>query len=227
MGWKEAVGQEFLLDSVKHYVIGVVHDFYYDDFHNPVDPVVFTLTEQDQFIYMVLKAQQGKIMAAEQEVKDAWRKVAPDDPNAVRFQSSVFDNFMRNNRGNDKLMLFIAGASIFLAAMGLYGLVSYNLTRRLKEFSIRKVFGASVSQIFRLMSKDYLVILIIAFSLGAPAGALLMNSLLVSIYPTKIPANLIPYGISILVMLLMIAVTVLLQFRRVVRENPTETLKVD
>jgi hypothetical protein len=77
------------------------------------------------------------------------------------------------------------------------------------------------------MSKDYLVILIIAFSLGAPAGALLMNSLLVSIYPTKIPANLIPYGISILVMLLMIAVTVLLQFRRVVRENPTETLKVD
>jgi ABC-type antimicrobial peptide transport system permease subunit len=124
-------------------------------------------------------------------------------------------------------MIFVSGVSIFLAAMGLYGLVSYNLTRRLKEFSIRKVFGASVTQIFRLMSKDYLIILLIAFGIGAPFGAFLMNSLLKSIYPTKIPANLIPYGISILVMLLMIAVTVLLQFRRVVRENPTETLKAD
>jgi putative ABC transport system permease protein len=111
--------------------------------------------------------------------------------------------------------------------MGLYGLVSYNLTRRLKEFSVRKVFGANTLHLFRLMNGDYLWIVLIAFGLGAPAGAFLMNQLLTSIYPTPIPATFWPYFVSITVMLMMVGLTVSSQLKRVTKENPTETLRME
>lgn len=227
MGWTNAIGQSFLCDSVKRYVVGVVEDFYYDDFYSPIDPVVFTLAGQQDFRYMVVKAEPGRLLAAEEELKAIWKKIAPDEPTAVSFQSSVFDNYVRNSKANNQIMVFVATVSVILAAMGLYGLVSYNLTRRLKEFSVRKVFGASVTEIFRLMSRDYLAIVIIAFAVGAPAGAWMMNVMLNAIYPTHIPFIFWPYVLAISLMVAMVGLTILTQFRRVTHENPTETLRVD
>jgi ABC-type antimicrobial peptide transport system permease subunit len=227
MGWTNAIGKSFLCDSVKRYVVGVVTDFYYDDFYNPLDPIVFTMAPQENFRYMVLKAETGKLMAAEEELKAVWKKVAPDEPSAVSFQSSVFDAFVRNSQANNKIMVFIAVVSVILAAMGLYGLVSYNLTRRLKEFSVRKVFGAGVLEIFRLMSGDYLYIVIIAFVIGAPAGAWMMSNMLSAIYPTEIPIVIWPYALAMTLMMVMVGLTILTLFRRVTHENPTETLRVE
>jgi putative ABC transport system permease protein len=227
MGWSDAVGQSFLCDSVKRYVVGVVNDFYYDDFYNPIDPVVFTMADQKDFRFMVLKAESGKLLTAENELKAIWKKIAPDEPTAVSFQSSVFDNYVRNSKANNKIMVFIAAVSVILAAMGLYGLVSYNLTRRLKEFSVRKVFGASVTEIFRLMSGDYIYIVIIAFVVGAPTGAFMMNNLLTAIYPTEIPIVIWPYALAISLMIAMVGLTILTLFKRVTHENPTETLRME
>ncbi|NJM80501.1 MAG: FtsX-like permease family protein, partial [Flavobacterium sp.] len=152
-------------------------------------------------------------------VKNIWKKIAPDEPTAVSFQSEVFDAFVRNSKANNMIMFFVAGVSIFLAAMGLYGLVSYNLTRRLKEFSVRKVFGASVVTIFRLMTRDYVFVVLIAFAIGAPFGALMMNQLLNAIYPTPIPVDYSPYIISVILMISVVGATVLSQFRRVTHET--------
>jgi putative ABC transport system permease protein len=227
MGWSNGIGQSFLCDSVKLFVVGVVEDFYYDDFYNPMDPVVFTLANQDDFKFMILRAQSGKLMAAEEELKAIWKKVAPDEPSAVSFQSSVFDAYVRNSNANNNIMVFVAAVSVILSAMGLYGLVSYNLTRRLKEFSVRKVFGASAMEIFRLMSGDYLAIVSIAFVVGAPAGAWMMNKMLTAIYPTEIPMIMWPYIVAISIMVSMVGLTILSLFRRVTQENPTETLRVE
>ena len=227
MGWTDPIGREFLCDSVKRYVIGVVEDFYYNDFYSSIEPTVFTLVDNEHFNFVVVKASNGKLLAAKDELKEAWKKIAPDEPTAVSYQSEVFDFFMRNSKANNNIMFFIAIVSIFLAAMGLFGLVSYNLTRRLKEFSVRKVFGAGMFEIFRLMSKDYLGIVIIALLVGAPCGAFLMNSLLTTIYPTVIPTNIWPYIVSVSIMVLMVGLTVFSQFRRVTREDPTETLRAE
>ena len=80
-------------------------------------------------------------------------------------------------------MYFLSAVALVLVCMGLYGLVSYNLTRRLKEFSVRKVFGASLFQIFRLMNHDYLWIVLIAFGLGAPLGFYMMGLVIRAAYP--------------------------------------------
>ena len=77
------------------------------------------------------------------------------------------------------------------------------------------------------MNGDYLWIVLVAFGAGAPIGALLMNQMLTSIYPTKIPTTVWPYFVSIAVMVIMVGLTVTSQLSRVLKENPTETLRME
>ena len=131
----------------------------------------------------------------------------------------------RSNRANNKVLYFISGVALLLSCMGLYGLVSYNLTRGLKEFSIRKAFGANPFSIFRLMNKDYLWIVILAFVIGAPLGFYLMKQMLFAVYPYPIPVEMWPFLVTIGLMLLTVALTISSQLRRVARENPAATLR--
>jgi putative ABC transport system permease protein len=225
MGWSNPLNQSFDLDSVKRYVIGVAEDFYYNDFYYQVKPAMFTITLQDNFRFFVVKAEAGSVLSTQEELRRAWKEVAPDDPYQGFLQSEVFDNFLNGNKANNKVIYFISGVAVVLAAMGLYGLVSYNLTRRLREFSVRKVFGANILQLFQLMNRDYLWILIVAFGLGAPLGAFLVDLLIKAAYPEHIPTTPWPYIIAISVMVLTVAITVSTQLRRLMEENPTQTLR--
>jgi len=227
MGWTNPLQQSFEMDSVKRYVVGVVDNFYYDDFYAKLEPAMMTITEDSTFRYFVAKTAPGAVNDTENDLEAAWKKVAPDAPYLGILQNQVFDQFLNSNRANNKVIYFISFVALLLVAMGLYGLVSYNLTRRLKEFSIRKVFGANVLQIFRLMNRDYLWIVIIAFALGAPAGAWLMDMLLKAAYPNPVEIGAWPYLVTISVMILTVGATILSQLRRVAVENPTQTLRID
>lgn len=224
-GWDKALNQTFKLDSTSRYVVGVVDDFLYDDFFNPSKPIIITVAPQEKFNFIAIKAESGNINTVSQFMKESWKDVAPDDPYTGFLQNEVFDSFINGNKANNKVLYFISGVAVLLSAMGLYGLVSYNLTRRMKEFSIRKVFGANVITIFRLMNRDYLWIVLISFAVGAPFGAYLMNLLLKAAYAFDIPVNIWPYVISITVMVVTVGLTISSQLRRVIKENPTATLR--
>ena len=227
MGWTHPIGHELMVDSVKRFVIGVVEDFYFKSFFSEIEPAMFCMTPQENFNFMLVKADAGRVSEVKKALELAWKKISPDDPAAVSLQSAVFDGFLQGNRSNNKVMIFIALVTVTLTTIGLFGLVSYNITRRLKEFSVRKVFGASITTLFRLMSRDYVFIVGIAFLIGAPTGALLMNLLIKTIYPMAIPVVAWAYILAIGTMVLIVGLTVVSQFYRVVNENPTETLRIE
>lgn len=227
MGWTEPLGKSFEYQGTKRFIVGVVRDFNYRDFYWKTEPLVITIAEEENYRYLVVKAHNGSTAILAATLESSWKTIAPDDPYDAFSQSTVFDDFRTGTRSNNKVILFISVVALLLAAMGLYGLISFNLTRRLKEFSIRKVFGANTFQIFRLMNNDYLVIVLISFLAGAPLGAYLMNMLLKAAYPEKVPATLWPYAIAVSVILITVALTISTQLRRLVNENPTETLKID
>jgi putative ABC transport system permease protein len=151
--------------------------------------------------------------------------MAPDDPYEGLFQKEVFQQFFNSNRSNDKIMYFLSAVALLLACMGLYGLVSYNLTRRLKEFSVRKVFGANLFQIFRLMNRDYVWIIIGAFAIGAPLGFYMTGLVIRAAYPEHIPIGILPFVITMGLMALTVAITIATQLKRIAKENPTQTLR--
>jgi ABC-type antimicrobial peptide transport system permease subunit len=227
MGWQQPIGQTFEYDSVKRTIIGVVQNFHYDDFYRDILPVMFSIAPEENYKYLSIKVEAGNTLATEAWLREAWKKVAPDDPYEGALQDKAFSNWARNNSQEIKLLGFIASLATLLSCLGLFGLVSYNITRRLKEFSVRKIFGANTMQVFRLMSRDYVWILSIAFVIGAPTGFFLMNSLVHHIYKDPQTAGPEPFLIAVLLMILTVTITIGSQMKRVVKENPAKTLRME
>jgi putative ABC transport system permease protein len=225
LGWEKPVGQYIVFKEKRQYVIGVVEDFHYDSFYESVSPVMFTIVPEDKFSYVIVKAAAGRTNVVFDFLKDEWKKVAPDDPWRGFLQDDAFRDFFNSNHANNIVGYFISGVALLLSCMGLYGLVAYNLTRRLKEFSVRKIFGASLLQIFRLMNGDYIWIVLVAFAIGAPLGSYLINMVIKAAYPDPIPVDYTPHIVTGAMMVLTVALTVSTQLRRVSKESPTVTLR--
>lgn len=227
MKWDEPLGQTFEHEQVRRVVVGVVSDFHFRDFYRDILPVMFTATTEDEFGYLAIQTTEGAAPETEGWLKNKWKDVAPDDPYLGKLQSDVFANFRNNIKADNKILGFIAGVALTLSCLGLFGLVSYNITRRLKEFSIRKIFGANTVHIFRLMSQDYVWILSIAFLVGAPMGFLLMDYVIQHVYADPQSAGPLPFVLAIAMIGSTIALTVATQMKRVVEENPSRTLRND
>lgn len=225
MGWENAIGQTFEYDSVKRNVIGVVHDFHYRDYYEAIYPVMITIVPEEDFRYFVLKAARGHVNETESWLKETWKNISRDDPYEGSLQDDVFAHFNKQNQTDIKILIYITALALILACLGLFGLVSYNITRRLKEFSLRKIFGAHPFQLFNIMQRDYVWILGIAFLLGAPAGFFLMDTLVHFIYIEPQTAGVAPFITAMVLMFITILMTVGTQLGRVLREDPAQTLR--
>lgn len=225
MGWENALNQTFDYDSIRRNVVGVVQDFHYEDFYSDVLPVMFRITPEENFKFLSVKVEKGHVNETEAWMKDEWKNIAPDDPYDGILQDEVFANFQQNISTDSKILGTVAALAVVLACLGLFGLVSYNITRRMKEFSVRKIFGANLSQIFKLMNRDYVWILSISFLIGAPIGFYMMDNLIHYIYAEPQSAGPLPFIIAISIMAITVATTILSQMKRIVKENPARTLR--
>ena len=138
----------------------------------------------------------GHLNDVSNALKSSWRKLAPDDPYEGKFQDEVFQQFFSSNRGNDKVMMTVTIVALALAMMGLYGLMSYNMTRRMREFGIRKIFGASMGHIIREMNRDFIWIVVTAFLIAAPLGWLMVSQMITRSYPEHIPIPSWPFVVT-------------------------------
>lgn len=225
MGWTAPLNQFFNFGDKQRVVVGVVRDFHHDDFYMGIRPALFSLSPEKDFRFLSMKVQAVSAADVEQEMRGFWKEIGPDDPYRGIVQDDVFFNYFRNTRNDMGIISSVAVITLILACLGLFGLVSYNITRRMKEFSVRKVFGANFFHIFRLMNRDYNWILSIAFILGAPAGYFLMGLLIQTIYPEPQPTGIVPFAIAIGMMVLTVAITIGSQMNRITRENPAQTLR--
>ncbi|MEP2508179.1 MAG: FtsX-like permease family protein, partial [Reichenbachiella sp.] len=115
--------------------------------------------------------------------------------------------------------------AIILGCMGLFGLLSFNLQRRMKEFGVRKVLGAGRGTLIKLANKEYLWIMVVSFFLGAPLGYLLMDKLLNLMYQDPLQITAIPFILSIALMAITVGLTVTGQILNVTKVNPAEILR--
>ncbi len=225
MGWSSPLNQFFMHGGKQRTVIGVVYDFHHDDFYMGIRPALFSLEPEKEFRFLSVKVQEGTASAVEQELRELWKEIGPDDPYRGIIQDDVFYNYFRITRNDMGIITSVAVITLILACLGLFGLVSYNITRRMKEFSVRKVFGASLLHIFRLMNRDYAWILAIAFLVGAPVGYFLMSQLINAMYPDPYPTGVLPFAVAVAMMVTTVAFTVGSQMCRITQENPAQTLR--
>jgi putative ABC transport system permease protein len=225
MQWANPLQQTFNFHGEPYQVIGVVENFHYEEFDKRLAPAFLHITPETDFEFFTLKAETGHVHEIENKIKSEWKALAPDNAYLGKVQQDVFSSFYRDNRADRKVMYFISLSTLALACMGLFGLVSYSLTRRMKEFSLRKIFGATRQNLFHSMSREYFMAVALSLIIGTGFGYFFMAGINKAIYPEPIPLQLWPLIATAAAMTLSIALTIGSQLYRVIRENAIDTLR--
>jgi len=224
-GWDEPLGQLVTDDSTVFSVIGVVEDFHYWSFFNTIQPAMFRLFDGSNANYLVLRTEAGTGVQTEAYVSETWKRLFPDEPYTSFFQDSVFDEFFRDTNNIAKVFTFTALMALIISCMGLFGLASQNITRRMREISIRKVLGASIAHVTQLVHRGFFLLLAIAAIIAAPLSYFALNPLLDSIFEYRIPIDSFPFIIAFTLIFLTAVITISTQIFRVATTNPAEILR--
>ncbi|MBB6109372.1 ABC-type antimicrobial peptide transport system, permease component [Mucilaginibacter lappiensis] len=173
---KDAVGK--LIDNfngdTKMEIIGVVADFYHESLHSPIRPLAI-LTSKERYnngtFHIALKPQSAggndwkKAISA---MESAWKEIYPEDDFEYHFFDENIAKFYDAEQHTSTLLTWATGLSVFISCLGLLGLAMYTTNLRTKEIGVRKVLGASVTQIVTLLSTELIILIVLAFALVTP-----------------------------------------------------------
>jgi ABC-type antimicrobial peptide transport system permease subunit len=225
LGWDSWEGKVISYDSNKYHVIGLVQDFHYHSFYTKIYPAMFKPVKEEQLRYLVAGINPGRAAATEEYARNTWKENLPDLPYAGFFQDTVFDFFFEETKANAGVMKFLGAVAIILSCMGLYGLVTFNISKRMKEFSLRKIMGAGSWSIFKQVNKGFILVLVLAVLLAAPLTYVLMSNLIASIYEYYEPLNFNSFGLAFMILLITVFLTISAQIIKVFKSNPIEALR--
>ena len=230
LGWEDPIGRTFRLtgedDDPPLSVIGVMADFHVQSLHQPITPLMVRLdTEPDSF--MVVRIQGTNVTRGLELLQDQWRKTYPNHP-ALDY-SFLDDNLEQLYQAERRLgSVFIAGAvlSILIACLGLLGLSSFMAEQRTREIGVRKVLGATITNVILLLSRDFTKLVLLAFVLGAPAGYFVMQAWLED-FPYRIDPGLGMIFFAGLAALLVAWLTVGYQAFKAATANPADAVHAE
>jgi putative ABC transport system permease protein len=155
-------------------IVGVIKDFNSYSLRQPMAPVVLS-TWKDVYQTINIKIKPGAEKAVLPYVEKLWTSQFPDYAYDYRFLDQTIENFYKQEDELSQLYKIFAGIAIFISCLGLYGLVSFMAVQRTKEIGIRKVLGASARNIVYLLSKEFSLLIIIAFVIAGPIAYYIMH----------------------------------------------------
>lgn len=220
--FEDPIGQQLNIGNGKYPIIGVVKDFHFRSVHEKVGPIVINVGKTVYRNTMIRV--EGDIATRVKEIQAEWTKFNPDKPFEFSFLDEDFDTVYRAEAVTDSIFKYFSALAIVIACLGLFGLSAYTVERKNKEYSIRKVFGASSRQLFYRASVDHIVLVIVAFVISIPFSYYLMERWLGTFaYHTDLtPAPFMVAGVSALLMALL---TVSYQALKVALHNPSNVLR--
>jgi putative ABC transport system permease protein len=179
MGWtiENAVGQQIkgYMETKTPVVIGVVKNFNFRPFREEIKPQMFHQFADYEPYKFFVRIKAGNPAVALDAMQKAWKAAVVDLPFKYAFLDESLDNFYKSERRWSSIIGWAGGISVLLACLGLFGLAALAAINRTKEIGIRKVLGASLPGIVKLLSKDFLKLVVIALIIATPLAWYFMN----------------------------------------------------
>ena len=226
-GWSQPIGQRIMIDSLSYTVVGVVEDFYNRSVWNPIQPSAFLLAKQEEFRYLVVRADFAALRRVNDFLRESWQSAASNVPYEGFYGSEMVANAMTISSTIRLVFIYVSGVAIAIAAMGLFALSSLIIVRRTKEIGIRKVLGAPVFEIVSLLNRQVALVLVVSGILAAVAGFFMIDIFLDSLYAYHVEAQLWHFALAAAIIFMIGLVTVSSQVYRVATSNPVESLKYE
>lgn len=227
-GLQNPVGQRVMAnDTIPLYIVGVMENIYLYGVWSKIEPMMFRRGVNDRMRTLVVKTSEENLREVNQYLEEQWKELLPNYPYEGFFQDDLMDEARDINKNIKNVYIFLAFIATILSAIGLYTLVSLSIIRRTKEVGVRKVMGASVPRIIRVLNREYLFLLIIACIGGSFGGYYLSRMLMNSIWEVFTDISFLCYLIPIVMIFLVAAITTGWKVYSAATKNPTESLRYE
>ncbi|MEZ4974325.1 MAG: ABC transporter permease [Cyclobacteriaceae bacterium] len=227
LGWANPLEEELIdyngNDQVTMKVIGVVKDFNFESYKTKVRPLVIILTNSANNL---LIRYSGDPSAAVKNVEELWKKYASGQPFEYVFLDQNFDQLFREEQRLSTLFSIFTGLAIFIACLGLFALAAFTAEQRTKEIGIRKALGATVFNITKLLSREFTILVIIAFVLAIAPSYYLLNNWLDQ-FAYKVEISALVFVVSGVGALLIAWLTVVFQALKAGMAKPINSLRYE
>ncbi|WP_295127470.1 ABC transporter permease [uncultured Chitinophaga sp.] len=199
---QEIIGKRInLWDKIDAPVVGVVKDFHGSSLHEAIAPMLMS-SAMRQYRTLNIRLSAANVKPVMEHIEKYWNAAYPDYTYSYQFLDDKVASFYREEQQLATVYEIFAGIAIFISCLGLYGLVSFMAVQRQKEMGIRKVMGASISNILYLFSREFTILTLIAFVIAAPLAGYFMKSWLENFeFGIKLGAGIFLAAIALSVMI--------------------------
>ena len=226
-GWDTPIGKQFNIDSTIYEVIGVVKDFHSYSLFNPLKPTFFKVADKKDFRYLSLKVSGGSELETYESLKSTWARLFPEIPFTGAYQEDVWGFYYTEVEIHGHVWRVFASIAVMLAGLGLYGLVTLNVSGRVHEFSLRKVLGAGLKHIAANIFSQYYLLFFTALILGVPLSYYSIRAVLDFAYPYHMPISFWSAALAATILVVVLFSTVSTQVLKVFKSNPVNGLKIE
>jgi len=224
MGLKQPLGEHINVNGNDCVIIGVVDNFHTEPLQHARLPVVLYRVNDAHCSAFYVRYQPGTTKQSMAAISEAYKKFEPSYTMKYWFQDDSFNELYKTEITASRLILLFTIISVIIAIIGVVGLSTFNVMRKTKEMSIRRVFGASMTQVLTLLSREFSLVMLIAVAIAIPAAWYVANQWLSGfMYHTPMPWWLFPVSFS--AMTLITLLIIFIQGLKTLSANPTKVLR--
>jgi putative ABC transport system permease protein len=225
MGLKDPIGMQMRYGQ-KYTVIGVTDNVVMESPYNPVDPMMVFFDPNNSSSISIRLNNAAQLQKSLQIIETIFKKYNRANPFEYQFADQEFGKKFLTEDLISRIINIFAGLAIFICCIGLAGLASFTIQKRIREIGIRKVLGATVQQLLMLISKEFLRLVLIAFVIAVPLTWWFMNNWLEK-YPYRVNISIWLFGAVGIIILLLTLVVVSLNTMRAAVANPVKSLRTE
>ncbi|OFX20635.1 MAG: hypothetical protein A2041_07700 [Bacteroidetes bacterium GWA2_31_9b] len=227
-GFNDPIGKTvYMNDTMAMQIVGVANDVYLYGFWEKINPLIFLLAKEEDYRQIAIRASTENLSAVNESLKADWAEIIPNYPYEGKFQVDLLKEAKQVNKNIKIMFVFLAICALILSVIGLYTLVSLSILNRTKEVGIRKVMGASVNNITQIISRPFVIILIISAFLGCLGGYYSSIMLMDSIWDKFMTANIFSFLIPLIILFVTSIITISWRIYKAAKQNPVNALRYE
>ncbi|GAA4312340.1 ABC transporter permease [Mucilaginibacter gynuensis] len=219
----DAIGKRINVGGRTLPIVGVVKNFHNNSLSDPIEPIVLT-TAKRQYSLASMQIDLGKAKSVSAAMEKLWNSAFPEYTFEYHFMDQTIADFYKQESQLSQLYKIFSGIAIFISCLGLYGLISFMAVQRKKEIGIRKVLGAPVKNIVILLSKEFTLLIVLAFSVASPLAWFFMHKWLEG-YSFHITIGISFFAVTMLFSICIAWLTVGYTAINAALENPVKSLR--
>lgn len=220
---EEIIGRVLSVWGMNLPVAGVVKDFHTMSLTREIDPTII-INDLSEYTVLSIKLKGGSVNETLKEIEKSWSALYPDFLFSYEFLDNEIKEFYETEQQMSSLLVMFSGIAIVIGCLGLYGLISFMANEKEKEIGVRKVLGASTGNILYIFSKEFMVLIVVAFAIASPLAAYIMNGWLDN-FAYRVPLNGFMFFTGIIITFFIAFVTVGYRSIRASLVNPVNALR--